>query len=945
MNSSKRIVSALAVLASGTVLAFGQGWNGECLDPNNMMPYSPGYGIFFLEDGLISASIGVSGNVTYGGPQGPCYGPTARTLDAAGRLAFSVGAEGSIQSTFDDQMAMTTGSPIDPVGDFTYAKILKDGETNGDSVLYGNQGLRVAFVGASKRYSITAWTDADVDVECKAQVLGDAVRLRWRLRNQKNVPQRLGLLFASYAGMIRQGMADSTGSTQANSWLPTFEFGTIKDLNIPVDHYLGTIMLPTGRPVRNERRYDSNNIKFPANCKVLFGQTEAYGVRFDNLPGPETPDATSADLFLIGNYGDFTTPGLIHNNNIRLRVFTDTDNNPNPLEEADIFLRETAIVQRFPTANVLPGEFRDVVHYIRQPWGVSDYEDPYTVTVDAPQLIATSATGVNGLSPNPFTIRAYVDDQYATLDKEVDLHSVRFTIFLPPGLALANGDAQQKTIDLIKANELGHIDWRVISNGKTFGDLPYKITVSPTPGPTKTLNGIIRVSATPRLELPAGPNMVTIPYTFPDTSLEDILKLQAGVDYIAYRWDPDQGAYVPAISVERGRGYWILPTSDLGFKVLQGAKQPADTNSGGLLISLHQGWNLIGNPYSYSVPLNQLLVVAEDSPKDSYTWIEAVANNFVQSSMIQWQRDDNQPNGGNYVYTQGSSDVMEPHKGYWIYVSTFKPCRLSWPAVFLPTLPNSGRAVDNSWTQNDRQWRLQLSARSTSGIDSQNWVAIVSDKKKASQYVLRKPPAAPGQPVELYIEDQIDGKTVHMTQAVTERAVRKDWDVSVKTRVAGDVTVTWPNLPSVPRNMRFRVTDLASGEAHDLRSVSGYTFHMATAGVRKLKLSMEPGGSTRPVIGNVIVSGQGRGNRGPLSVSYALSADALVTVRILSGQGKEIFTVTRGRADGAGQNKVTWAMRDNANRAVAAGTYNVEILAETPNGERVRRIVPVTVIR
>jgi hypothetical protein len=186
-----------------------------------------------------------------------------------------------------------------------------------------------------------------------------------------------------------------------------------------------------------------------------------------------------------------------------------------------------------------------------------------------------------------------------------------------------------------------------------------------------------------------------------------------------------------------------------------------------------------------------------------------------------------------------------------------------------------------------------------------------------------------------------------MTQAVTERATRKEWNVSVKTRNAGDVTVTWPNLPSVPRNMRFRVTDLASGEAHDLRSVSGYTFHMTTPGVRKLKLTMEPGGSTRPVIGNVLVSSPGRskGFNAPVTVSYALSADALVTVRILSGQGKEVFTVTRGRADGAGQNSVTWAMRDNANRTVAAGVYRVEILAETPNGERVRRIVPVNVTR
>ncbi|MBS1709300.1 MAG: hypothetical protein JSS65_11360, partial [Armatimonadetes bacterium] len=60
---------------------------------------------------------------------------------------------------------------------------------------------------------------------------------------------------------------------------------------------------------------------------------------------------------------------------------------------------------------------------------------------------------------------------------------------------------------------------------------------------------------------------------------------------------------------------------------------------------------------------------------------------------------------------------------------------------------------------------------------------------------------------------------------------------------------------------------------------------------------------------------------------------------------KEVYTVSRGRADGTGQNAVTWMLRDSANRAVAPGTYKVEILAETPSGERVRKIVPVNVIR
>ena len=82
-----------------------------------------------------------------------------------------------------------------------------------------------------------------------------------------------------------------------------------------------------------------------------------------------------------------------------------------------------------------------------------------------------------------------------------------------------------------------------------------------------------------------------------------------------------------------------------------------------------------------------------------------------------------------------------------------------------------------------------------------------------------------------------------------------------------------------------------------------------------------------------------------MTVRYALSADAMVSVRVLSASGKEVFTVTRGRADNAGENEVVWNLRDNANRAVAPGQYRIEILAETTDGERVRRLVPVNVVR
>lgn len=153
----KQIVGCAALALVGAVGAQAQvlppGWFDECHDHSTDPPppqYSNDYGINAITNGLFGASMGVSGNSTWGGPQGPCWTP-ARVLDAAGRLSFFMGTTGSVQTTFDDGLALSMGAPTDPVGDFCFAIITKDDNTLANGVLFGDGGLRLAYTGASKR--------------------------------------------------------------------------------------------------------------------------------------------------------------------------------------------------------------------------------------------------------------------------------------------------------------------------------------------------------------------------------------------------------------------------------------------------------------------------------------------------------------------------------------------------------------------------------------------------------------------------------------------------------------------------------------------------------------------------------------------------------------------------------------------------------------------------
>lgn len=968
----KRWISGAAMICAVAVsLAQGQnGWQFECLDTTVMppVPYSDDYGIIGTGNELMRVRTGVSGSANWGGAMGPCYVPV-RVLPAPGRFAFAVGATGSVQTDFDDGLATTTGAPTDPVGAFSFATFYKVDTANNNTVTnayFGQGGLNGWFTLASRRRYVVLWSDADISVRLTARSIGDVIKLTWDISNQKATNQGIAMRFGAYTGM-RTARADivepGTVYNQANSPLST-NTGNPK---FTPDRYVGFTEIPTSKPVRTERNYMRSSPNFPSYASFGFGQSYPYGLRVFNVPPPEMSDMTPVEQFQLGNSGDLpvTSPGLLTSNgidpNMRPRVFL--DEGPDPLfnpgtpvqETADILIREMAFVQGYAPVSTGPGATRRITQYFRSTWSVGDYNDPYAVVADAPRLIADdpSGQGLNGLTPNPSTIRVYIDNQFADIDKEVALQNVRVTITLGNGLSLAkNSNGQVITpasqiIGSIPPNQISSVDFQIVADGLIFGKLPYSVKIEPVPSGSKTVSGQIVVAATPRIALSAGPNLISIPWTFTDTSLDQVLgtdqsgnQLLNGRDYVAFRWDPDQQTYVPVSSTQRGYGLWLIPNRDLGYQPLRNATRPPDIPQGGLLVNLRPGWNLIGNPYNLAVPLKDLVFVSESNSEQTFTFQELVTLGRISSSLAYYDKSVNR-----YRYTSGVDDLIQPHTGYWLFVSDGQSIRLSWPPVFLPGLPDSGRSRQQEFKQSDRQWRLQLSARTASVMDSENFVGMAESAKAAKTLSIRKPPMAPQGKLELSIEDKIDGKPTRMASAFTERTARKEWRVLVKSEEAGDVTIAWPNLSTVPKTVRFRLLDKATGKTQDLRMSSGLTVRLDQPGTREFKLQMEPGGASRAIIGNVIVTRPSRDPRAPFAINYTLSSQATTSIRILSGSGKEVFAISRGRADNAGENSATWMMRDNANRAVAPGSYRVEILAETSNGDRVRKIVPINVIR
>ncbi|MES1227337.1 MAG: hypothetical protein ABUL72_01620, partial [Armatimonadota bacterium] len=371
---------------------------------------------------------------------------------------------------------------------------------------------------------------------------------------------------------------------------------------------------------------------------------------------------------------------------------------------------------------------------------------------DMPSTVAWSSTAGTATGyPDTVSVGAWLDNQYAEVDKEVTLSNVRMTITIPEnsGLSLAPGETRVKAIGTIAPNALKNANWNLVVDPLHPGLVPVNIEVEAFPGPTRTLTKIIRISGSPTYPLNTGANLLSFPYLPNDTSLNSSLAkneidpntgqfvpITNGQDYIAYIWDPTLRTYTPAQTVKRGVGMWFVPLNGNNFDsiVLKQSTLPTDADQGGLIVGLRPGWNLIGNPYNVPVKLSELVGVDEANSQNALSWDELVRQNAVSGALSYWD-------GTQYQFTAGSDAVLEPNRGYWIFVTSAAQLRLVYPPSFYAGVPGiTTRSTPMMFKNTDQQWRLQLAAASVNGVDNSTYVGVTRDTKNLNTLNVPKAP-------------------------------------------------------------------------------------------------------------------------------------------------------------------------------------------------------------
>ena len=928
-----------------------QDWVLVCLDPKSTTsPYSTDYGLEYQYNALFGAVMGVSGTVRYDF----CY-PAVVTMQMSGRLGFFQGADqnaalpngGSTQDNLagtpiDDALGLTWGTYTGVSGNCAVAKLQVGTATTAakGANYFGQGGLDTAYWGASDRYFIGECTESNFRMQLRVDVIGDAARCQWTLTNTQATAATVGLWFGQWVYMFGPQGPHSADYVTAPG---------IKPLSTDT------------RFVRNANAAATNPAELEMPPYMNFGmyQSWAHGLQVVLQPSAQIPDQTTCDGIDIGKNGRLIGDPTASDGAMQDVLMPDTffDNMHYETTGGEI-TASTAYVQKWNATPVGPAgggaDSRTIVAYYRTTWGKSDYAKPYSVVLDGPQVISTTPGNPASFQNAPFFLTVDIDDTrgFTNNDKSFALQDIEVDLDLPPGMTDASNPLSNHMVQYLNSVQpqtVGKVTFKVAVDPTVFGTQQYTVTVKPNPGQVKTIQGSVVVASQPYLQLSGTANLVTAPWQFGSTDWATIVGANTNLvldqDFQVFGWDAQAQSYILQTGPQRGFGSFIVSNQNVGYVPLGGnPQQPADLQTGSPNIIIQPGWNLIANPYNYAISLGQLVGVPMADNQNSYTFTELVNNNVLNGFLAYWD-----PQTQGYGYTTSYSDPIQPNTGYWIFVESSQPVVISFPPVFQPFIPN---LVDGHHTPVKKIteklakgaapiWSLQLSARSNGVVDASTSIGQTTTPQLAASFKRYKAPTAP---VKNAVRSSIfvpnGKKPAFLSQALVPQSVtNQTWTWQVYTQNAGQVTLTWPNMSTLPSNVTVKLVDPQTGASRLLRQTPSVTFNGGAQSTKTYNLIVTTGPAL-PVIQSVT----GSVSKASGTFAYNLSVNATSTVTVTQNN-QVIATLVNNRADKSGISQAKWDLLDAANRPVKNGTYQVVVSATPSGGATATKSLTITVRR
>lgn len=421
--------------------------------------------------------------------------------------------------------------------------------------------------------------------------------------------------------------------------------------------------------------------------------------------------------------------------------------------------------------------------------------------------------------------------------------------------------------------------------------------------------------------------IVSFPTVLDDARLSELLEETLGP------YDPEQwrlfsigenglsasGGYVEQSDtdarLEEGDGIWLISRS--GGEIRAGSGVSIRTDQP-FQIPLQSGWNLIGNPFAFEVPLSQLRV---QNSAGSLQDVFGYNGTFVPKT---------------------TGDVLEPYQGYLVRLSDGQAGTL----VIDPTHddPSSTRKAQQG--ASTMAWHVDVAARVDRARDSHNTFGVASTATgEVGAEDGREPPPL-GQYVSLAFQSG-SGRPLLWRDVRAADGTLHTWTARVRTNVSGRVTLSADDVQTVPDDQEVWLVDPALDIAQNLREASRYRFPASgEQTTRRIRFLVGPSTAVRQELGRKASLPQEVGLspsvphpvRTHATFRYRVPSSTRVTLTLFDLLGRQVATLVDGKRVEAGTHAHSCSARANG-EALSSGTYLLRLNAGGTT--RTRRIVVV----